>query len=265
MNYCLYQNKKVAYHKAGKGEVLVLLHGFCEDSTMWADFVQVLKKKYTALTIDLSGFGHSDLLEETTITIMAKAVNRVLEELNIQKCCLIGHSMGGYVGLSFAELFGDKLVGLGLFHSHPYEDSETKKANRLKTVGFIERHGVAPFASLFIDSLFTPSFVQENRDFIEDLIQRTAEYHSDAVIAASQAMINREDKTEILANISCPVLHIIGKKDAFIDYKQSLEQTTLAANNSIHILKDIGHMGMVEAKEQTLAIVEDFMIYIKHL
>lgn len=263
MKYCLYQKRKVAYHKVGKGNVLVLLHGFCEDSTMWADFVQVLQKKYAVLTIDLSGFGKSDLLPETSIITMAKAVNAVLEELNIPKCCLIGHSMGGYVGLSFAELFADKLTGLGLFHSHPYEDNETKNANRLKTISFIERHGVAPFASQFVRRLFTKTFVKNNRDYIEDLIQQTSEYHSDAVIAASRAMIARTNKTQVLANIACPVLYIIGAKDEFIDYQQSLTQTTFPPNSVIHILKDIGHMGMIEAKEKTLQIVDNFMQYIK--
>ncbi|MCP4439406.1 MAG: alpha/beta hydrolase [Aureispira sp.] len=260
--FCIYQNKKVAYQLLGKGDVLVLLHGFCEDSIMWADFVQALHNKYTVLTIDLSGFGDSDLLEECSMEAMAKAVNAVLEVLEIEKCCMIGHSMGGYVGLAFAEIFGDKLLGLGLFHSHPYEDTKQKKANREKTIGFIERHGVAPFAAQFVKALFTPLFVKANRDYIEDLIQHTAEYHSDAVIAASRAMIARTDKQTVLEQIACPVLYIVGKEDTFIDYTRSLEQTILPNSAVIHILDGIGHMGMVEARILSLEIVVEFMEYI---
>jgi len=257
--HIIHNKSKVAYEQVGQGQNLVLLHGFCEDSTMWADFVPLLSKKYTILTIDLSGFGKSDLLEEHSIDAMADAVCAGLDHLSIKTCVLIGHSMGGYVGLSFSEKHPKRLSGLGLFHSHPYLDSEIKIKNRLKTIRFIKRHGIAPFAGAFVRDLFTDTFVNNNKQFIEDFIHKTSMQHSDAVIAASYAMINRENKVNVLSNLDCPTLFIVGEQDNAISKQNSLEQLSLGKIASVHLFEDAGHMAMFESPLQSLEIIADFM------
>jgi pimeloyl-ACP methyl ester carboxylesterase len=226
---------------------------------MWADFIPLLSKKYSFLTIDLSGFGHSDLLKEHTLAEMAEAVHTVLTNLYIESCILIGHSMGGYVGLEFAKKYPSKLIGLGLFHSHPFTDNPEKIKNRQKTIRFIERHGIAPFAGQFVRNLFAPAFVKINLSFIEELIHKTSTHHSDAVIAASHAMIDRIDQTDTLVNISCPVLFIVGKQDNAISYENSLKQLSLPATSSVHIFDQIGHMGMFEIPEKCANVVNEFI------
>jgi pimeloyl-ACP methyl ester carboxylesterase len=257
--HIFHNNSKVAYQKVGQGQILVLLHGFCEDSTMWADFVPLLSKKYTILTIDLSGFGDSDLLRNTGIAAMADAALAVLEIEKVKSCILIGHSMGGYVSLALAQKKPEILLGLGLFHSHPYKDSQTKIKNRLKTISFIERHGIAPFAGHFVRNLFPSAFVDNNKQFIEELIHKTSTHHSDAVIAASHAMIERDDQTNTLTNLACPTLFIIGTLDNAISSTDSLKQLSLPNVTSLHILENVGHMGMFEAPVETLEIIVDFI------
>lgn len=257
--HTFYKKSKIAYRKVGQGPSLILLHGFCEDSTMWADFVPLLSKKYTILTIDLSGFGDSDLLEEHSIDAMADAVFAVVLAENMSRSVILGHSMGGYVGLAFAERYPQYLLGLGLFHSHPYTDSQEKIHNRQKTIGFIERHGIAPFAGHFVRNLFPPTFVRHNKAFIEELIHKTSMHHSDAVIAASYAMIYRQDKSHVLTNLACPALFIVGTEDNAIAQEHSLNQLSLPNVASVHILEGIGHMGMFEAPTETLEIVVDFI------
>jgi pimeloyl-ACP methyl ester carboxylesterase len=257
--HIFHNNSKVAYQKVGQGQILVLLHGFCEDSTMWADFVPLLSKKYTILTIDLSGFGHSDLLENTSITTMADATLAVLEFEKVNSCILIGHSMGGYVSLAVAQKKPQILLGLGLFHSHPYKDSSSKTHNRLKTIRFIERHGIAPFAGHFVRNLFPPPFVEDNKLFVEELIHKTSMHHSDAVLAASHAMIERDNRTDVLTNLACPALFIVGTLDNAIPVEHSLKQLSLPNISSVHILENVGHMGMFEAPVETLEIIVDFI------
>ncbi|MDC0230434.1 alpha/beta hydrolase [Aureispira] len=257
--YIIHKNSKVAYEQAGKGENLVLLHGFCEDSTLWANFTPVLSKKYHIITIDLSGFGKSDLLEEQSIDAMAEAVYAVLCYLSIKCCVMIGHSMGGYVGLCFAENHPELLSGLGLFHSHPFPDSEQKKADRKRVSEFINQHGIAPFAGHFVFNLFAKKFVAKRMAFIDRLIHKTSMHHSDAIIAASNAMIKRKDKSDVLAKLTCPALFIVGKQDNAISNDYSFRQLSLPSISSIHIFEDVGHMGMYEIPDKTLEVVEEFM------
>ncbi len=260
MSYTTYQSSRVAYQYINRAATtVVLLHGFCEDSTMWAEFMPLLSKKYSILTIDLAGFGDSDLLATSSIATMASSVKAVLEALAIQKCVLIGHSMGGYVALEFAAQYPDYLQGLGLLHSHPYPDTPSKIKNRKKTIQFVEKHGVAPFAGQFVRNLVAPAFAKRHPQVLEELIHHTATHRSDAVVSALQAMIDRKDHHHTLQQLQVPVLFVIGKKDAAIPYDWSLLQTNLANCASIHLLDQVGHLSTLEAPVQTAAIFNDFL------
>lgn len=128
MNFITFQRKKIAYQLEGKGTPVVFVHGFCEDRTIWDEFKpEIVAAGYCVFTLDLPGFGESEILENTSVEVMADVVNAVLVEAQLSKIVLIGHSLGGYVALAFAKKYAEKLLGLGLFHSHPYPDSEEKK------------------------------------------------------------------------------------------------------------------------------------------
>lgn len=259
MQFIQHQGCKVAYQQQGTGTPVVLLHGFCEDSTMWADFMPFLTKKYCVICVDLSGFGQSELLPETGIQAMGAAVLAVLKAIKSPPAVLIGHSMGGYVGLAIAAIAPQALLGLGLFHSHPYADSPERIKNRQKTIQFIQRHGIAPFAGHFVRNLFPPAFVKQQGNFIEDLIHHTSTHHSDAVIAASEAMIARPDQSDVLTQLPVPALFIVGKLDSAIPLEFSLQQLSLPAVALVHIFEHIGHMGMFEAPTACKHLIEEFV------
>lgn len=257
-----YQNTKIAYRQSGKGTVLVFLHGFCEDSSVWDDFKSdLIEEKKQVICIDLPGFGGSERLPEPSIDGMAKAVHTVIENLAIEKFILIGHSMGGYVSLAYAERYPEKLLGLGLFHSHPYPDGAEKKLNRSRAIDFIERQSSILYVKQMIPNLFAPKFKKSNAFLVDKLIYRASQYQKEAVSDALQAMRDRPDRSEVLNRITCPVLFIIGSEDAAIPRQASLEQTHLPRTASIHILEKVGHMGMFEAQRQTQKIIRDFVAF----
>ncbi len=127
------------YDDLGRGEeVVVLLHGFCESKALWEDFEEELSDSYRVLNIDLPGFGESQLNESNiTMEWYASQINGLLEELNIEKVVIVGHSLGGYVGLAFAKLYTSKLLGLGLIHSNAFPDTEERIHSRNKTLKFL--------------------------------------------------------------------------------------------------------------------------------
>ena len=262
MKSITFQNKKIAYQSEGKGVPVVLLHGFCEDRTLWDEFsTSLLEESFRVIRIDLPGFGKSEVIAGATIEQMAEAVRAVLKTLGQDQVVLIGHSMGGYVSLAFARLFPGALLGLGLFHSHPYADSREKKEARRKSVEFIQRQGHVLFVKQLIPALFTPNFAKSNTFLLEKLIFRAARYKSSGIIAALEAMIGRQDESATLAEVEAPVLFIIGKEDQAIPAGQSMEQIHLPAVSSIHILDNVAHMGMFEAKRKTEQIVRQFIAF----
>ena len=253
-----FQNKKIGFSVQGKGSPLVLLHGFCEDSRMWDDFLTLFPRQ-KVVRIDLPGFGQSALQDDPSIEMMATCVKAVFDHLKIQKCVLIGHSMGGYVSLEFAKKHPAYLLGLGMFHSHPYEDSEEKKEGRNKGIDFIRRNGHIHYIKQVIPALFAFDFSKGYQFEVNKLLYNAAQYTPEGIISALEAMKNRPDNSAVLEQIKCPVLFIIGKEDKAIPIEASLNQTALPMIADIHILPSIGHMGMFEAKRKTAKIVKHFI------
>ena len=121
-------------------KTLVFLHGFLEDSTVWNALSKSLSDTYKILCIDLLGHGKTPTIAPIhTMEMMADEVKAVLDYENITQCTLVGHSMGGYVALAFAERFPKNVEGLVLLNSTPLPDSEEKKANRDRVLKVIEK------------------------------------------------------------------------------------------------------------------------------
>ncbi len=260
MKFITFQNSKIAYKTEGKGTAVVFVHGFGADSTLWDDFKpEILKAGYQVITIDLPGFGKSELIENASIETMAEMVHELLLQLNLEKIVYIGHSMGGYIGMAFAEKYSDRLLGLGMFHSHPYADTAEKKEGRRRSMEVVRAKGTPLFVKQLIPGFFTPKFAKSNSFVVDKLVHRASVYSPAAIINALQAMHDRPDRSEILKNFPHPVLFIIGKEDTAVPQDASMNQTTLPAVSSIVILEEVAHMGMLEARKKSQQAVLEFL------
>jgi len=100
--YVDFKQGKIRYTDSGKGRVVVFLHGFLESLEMWR-FYQNLPNYIRKICIDLPGHGKSDNFGYVhSMELMAEGVRAVLKNEGIRKVVVVGHSMGGYVGLAFA-------------------------------------------------------------------------------------------------------------------------------------------------------------------
>lgn len=260
--HIIFEERQINYQVEGRGYPVLLLHGFCEDSQMWEEFkVDLLEERYKVIRIDMPGFGKSDLLSELSIVKMAHIVNAVIDQLKIDQFIFVGHSMGGYIGLAYAEHYTERLSGLCLFHSHPYADTKEKKELRQKSIDFIRRQGHILFVKQLIPDLFTSKFARSNAFLLEKMIFRAARYQSEAIIASQAAMAARPDRSEILAGLTIPVQFFIGIEDTAIPKDKSEAQTHLPQVADIHFLKKTAHMGMFEERKTTQRHLRQFVQY----
>jgi pimeloyl-ACP methyl ester carboxylesterase len=228
---------------------------------MWNDFLVHFQDDYL-LCIDLPGFGKSAVQKDCSIQNMASIVYTILNKNNIKKCVLVGHSMGGYVALAFAKSYPNKVLGLGLFHSHPFADSMEKKENRQKSIGFIKKNGSIYFVKQLLPKLFAPRFGSKSSLTISKLIHAASHYHPDGIINALEAMIKRNDNQVVLEQAGFPVLFIVGEEDVAIPKENSFDQLALPNISKIHILNGVGHMGMFEAKDRCVSIIKKFIDFV---
>jgi pimeloyl-ACP methyl ester carboxylesterase len=247
------------YKTEGKGKVIMLVHGFIEDGSMWDGMLTGLKKNYKVIVPDLPGFGKSALPHnELSMEYYAEYIHAILQAEKVNKLILLGHSMGGYVALNFAEAYGDKLAGFGLINSHCFEDTPQKKENRLKGIEFIKRNGTGLFVRELYNSIFHERFKKGHRKLIDAMIERAQKYAPEAVMRANAAMMNRKDKSEVLKKAPVPVLFINGEEDESAPVAYTLKQASYPANADFNLFEQCKHMSVFERKAETLKIISAF-------
>lgn len=248
-----YKNKNIHYRAIGNGNAVVLLHGFGEDGNIWNKIITNIKDCHFIIP-DIPGSGRSEMLEGENISIddYAEVIKEILNKENIIECTIIGHSMGGYITLAFAEKYPELLTGFGLFHSSAFADDEEKKQTRRKAIEFIKSNGAYAFLRTSIPNLFAGKL---HLSEIERLIEDGKNFCNEALIQYYYAMINRPDRTQILKNFKEPVLFIIGEKDSAVPMQASLKQCYLPAISHVHILQNAAHMGMIEESEGCAAYI----------
>jgi len=241
-----YKGRKISYRVNGKGRPVLFVHGFGEEANVWKDLTAHLKDRYLIIIPDLPGSGESELIPDMSIEGMAETLHEIVQAEKLHTCTLIGHSMGGYITLAFAEKYQNRLDAFGLFHSTSYADNDEKKATRRKGIAFIKEHGAFEFLKAVTPNLFSPQTKEENNTLIEKQIAGLSRFTPDVLVAYYEAMIGRPDRTDILRQTLVPVLFIIGKWDNAVSPDDCLKQSHLPGISYIHLLPQSGHMGMLE-------------------
>lgn len=249
------------FEKKGEGkETLVLLHGFMENISIWSDLEKHLSKDFTLLKIDLPGHGQSDILGEVhTMEIMAEEVKKVVDYQNSDKIHLLGHSMGGYVSLAFAEKFPDYLKSLTLFFSTYFADDPEKKEQRIKSYRII-KDAFAHYARAGVPNLFTPN----ERDVLEGKIETALEValstNNLGALACVKGMVERTDKKHVLETLECKILVLAGKHDNAVKTDITINNLPDRTNIKSYVL-DCGHNGHWEKPSICAEIINTELLH----
>jgi pimeloyl-ACP methyl ester carboxylesterase len=257
----LFHGIQLHYRKVGVGAATLLIHGFGEDGNVFNQAIQHLPDQGTLLIPDLPGSGESEIwpAAEPSLNDFALALNAILEKEGIEKCKVMGHSMGGYIALAFAEQFPEKMVALGLLHSTAYADSAERIQKRRQAIEFIEREGAAAFLRISLPGLFAPAFREQRKAEIDSLLTSMKQVSGSTLIQYYRAMIQRPDSSKLLASAPYPVMFIIGKEDEIVKAADTLQLADITANAYIHVLDNVGHMSMLEAPEAFTLLLVEFM------
>lgn len=253
---------KLSYTVHGKGDPIVLLHGFPLDGSLWDKVVPPLAKDYMLIVPDMPGSGDSTFAgEELSIEEMAEAAKLILDEEHIQSAIVTGHSMGGYVALAFAELYPRQLKGLGLIHSFAKADTEEKKEQRRKSIELFKKGGKEAFIRQMIPALFSPASKDRCSEDIKVLTESALLTDNKSLIAFYNAMINRPDRSATLRNSEGPVLWVIGADDTIASPENLMQQTSLANVNFVYTCNGCGHMSMIESPSELVSYISSFAVY----
>tara|TARA_B100000767_G_C19764349_1_gene536730 strand:- start:637 stop:1422 length:786 start_codon:yes stop_codon:yes gene_type:complete len=239
-----------------KGTTIVLLHGFLENASMWNEISSELSKRNRIVTIDLLGHGRSDCLGYLhSMELFSETVEAVLKQLRIRKCIVIGHSLGGYVALAFAERNPQKIKGLCLLNATSNEDDQERKQLRTRANMMIQNN----FTNM-VRMSFTNLFSEVSRinyaDEIKNGLDEALKTSVQGYIAGQEGMKLRPNRNHVLAKNDFKKMIITGRKDPVLDIQKSIEEAE-KTNSKLIIFPD-GHMSHIENFAKLIIVLKNF-------
>ncbi len=243
--------RTVHYRDEGRNntKTLVLLHGFLQNLDVWSSYVLSYMNQLRVITIDLPGHGLTDTFCDVhTTEFMSDIVKEVLNAAGVDQCVMVGHSMGGYVALAFAERYPYTVKGLGLINSHALADSSAHRESR-EEVCRQAQENVASYIVGFVGSLFDDSRRAAMSHEINDLQAQCLRTSAASVVAAQQGMMRRPSRIGVLQQLDVPVYFVYGKNDPRIPIELAVTQTLLPRRAEVLLLSDVAHMAFLEERE----------------
>lgn len=248
----------MVYSQIGSGQPIVLLHGFLEERGMWSHYAEKLSTKFKVICIDLLGQGESGSTGYVhSMEEQAAAVVAVLFIENVEKCKVVGHSMGGYIALALAEKHPELIDGLVLFHSTVFPDLEDKKSDRERVIRLVQRNK-SIYVNAAIPTLFAEHSCSALTSEIQQVIDVASGFLEQGIIANIRGMMERKDRSGILKNGKFRKLIIHGELDSVISLDDAKRMAVLNDEIQLEILEDVSHMGHLEAPEKCLQLITDY-------
>lgn len=241
-------------------QTLLLIHGFCEDKTLWDPIIPQLNFKGDILAINLPGFGNTPLLSQNfSLEEIATQLHTELVKKGVKNCICIGHSLGGYITLALKKSFPDFTEKIGLLHSTAYSDTPEKVEGRNKLIEFLDKNPANKFLSTFASTLFCETNREKLSDKIKKVVHMSDGLEGSTVQAYAKAMRDRKNNIDVLTNEKAP-LFIAGKCDNSVPEKISKKQIGLIKDSTnCYVLENVAHMGMYEAPNLVIKAINAFI------
>lgn len=243
-------NLNVSCNDAGSSEtsVIVFIHGFPFNKSMWDNQMEALNENYRVIAYDIRGHGNTITIKQDdfSIDLFVEDLVSLLDTLKLNKVILCGLSMGGYIALSAVEKYPERFDGLVLCDTQCIADTPEAKEKRMKTIETIKKNGVENYADESIKNFFAAeSFSTKQKEIAairEIIVDTTEESLCNTLIALSK----RKETCSKLENIKVPVLILVGKEDKITPPAAALFMHEKIKDSTLSIIENAGHLSNME-------------------
>jgi abhydrolase domain-containing protein 6 len=253
-------NYKIVYVEGGKGETVLLLHGFGGDKDNWTRFSKYLTKKYYVIAPDLPGFGESSKIwsDMYDIPTQVKRVHQYTKKIGLKKFHIAGNSMGGLIAGIYAATYPDEVLSLGLLDPagvivrEPSQLSlEIEKGNNPLVVESVSDYDKL-LDFLFVKPPYIPGPV---KSYLIEMAVQSRDFNKKVFIEA-----NPGNQLETRAGeIRAKTLILWGDKDRVFPVSSTAILQKEIKNSTVIIMKDCGHVPMLERPEETAKYYLEFI------
>jgi len=249
----------IGYDDTGQGPVVVFLHAFPLNRTMWAPQTSALATTWRCVTIDARGFGESTPTRPFSVDRYADDVVAVLDGLGIARVTVVGLSMGGYVAFALWRRHPRRVRALVLADTRAGADTPETRDRRRELIALARASGVGAVADRQMTGLLGKSTRERGAEVEMSARSIAANATVDGVVGALEAMMERKDSTPTLATISVPSLIIAGEEDVLTPPKEARAMHSMIDGSRLELLAHAGHLSSIERPAAFNAVLNEFL------
>jgi pimeloyl-ACP methyl ester carboxylesterase len=236
------------YKIGGKGENLLILHGWNGSSDSWRKIIEILEIKSRVICPDFPGFGKTKIPEKPwNLNDFVEWLREFTEKLNLKEFFLLGHSFGGRVTIKFSISYPNKVKKLILVSSAGIKPEWGLKE---KIIFQISKIG---------NAIFSKNHFFRFRDGARSLFYRIARIkdysRAKGVMKETMKKIVDEDLLPELSKIKNETVVVWGEKDKIIPLKYAFIFKEKIKNSKLEILPKIGHSPHLEDPEKLAEVL----------
>lgn len=256
--------QRLAVEDRGRGQPVLLVHGFPLDHAMWEAQIESLGQHYRVIAPDLRGFGRSDPLPAgcaaVTMARFADDLAELLAALGVEApAAVCGLSMGGYVAWEFWRRHRARLGKLILCDTRAAPDTPEARATRFQNAARALAEGTAFLADTLLPRLVAPETLRADAEITARLRQWVTTASPQTVAAALRGMACRSDARPWLGAIDCPTLVLVGQHDAISPPDEMQALAAQIPRARFEIIPAAGHMAPMENPSATNAALLAFL------
>lgn len=239
---------------------ILFIHGFPYDHLMWKDQFNEFSKNYLCVSYDIRGLGESPAGDgQFTMEAFVDDLERIIDELMLERPVLCGLSMGGYISLRTMERFQNKFSALILCDTKSEADNNEGKLKRAAAIKQINSGKFDEFIEAFVLNCFGETFVKDKGVEYRKVVDRSKKNNPSGVKGCLLAMLGRTDTTTSLPNIKIPTLVIGGSEDNLTPPDVMMSMTEKIPNAKFVLVEDAGHMTPIEQPDVVNKAIKDFL------
>ncbi|BFM49208.1 pyrimidine utilization protein D [Marinomonas sp. THO17] len=240
---------------------LVFSSGLGGSANFWQSQLPELTERFRILIYDQAGTGRSPakLSSDYSIKTMTDELLTLLEELNIQKCHLIGHALGGLVALQMADQAPEKLQSMVLINAWSSPNPHTLRCFNIRKAILAN---CAPDIYLQMQALilYPPDWIANNIKALEEEEAHLKAHFPDRDnLLARISALSEFDIESRLANITTPSLVVANKDDLLVPWQRSQVLSDALPNAQLRLMDYGGHASTITAKDHFNTLLIDFL------
>ena len=256
----------LAHDVVGIGAPVVFGHSFLWSSQMWAPQVDHLKERYQCITPELWGHGRVSQLPESVghLTDVADTHAKLLEELTLEPCALVGLSVGGMWATQLALDHPKKVKALVLMGTSVAPEPEDSKLRYLSMLSLVEQVETLP--SIIIEQIaplfFSPYTMANRQELVEDFKIRLAQIDRqdiEAIVSIGRQIFMRKSLMNRLGELEIPVLIMVGADDRSRPVRESEAMVERIPNARLAVIPQAGHVCNLEQPKRVNSILSEFL------